>query len=63
MSDLEIFQCYMVGSYVYSVYHNKKDFNDHKITGDEDTFYYILGWNIQQSYSEAYNHIIDNIIE
>ena len=59
MSDLEIFQCYRAGSYVYSKY---KEFNDHEITGDENTFYYILGWNIQQSYPEAYNHIIDNII-
>ena len=62
MSDLEIFQCYMVGSYVYSKYKEISD-TKHKITGDENTFYYILGWNIQQSYSEAYNHIIDNLIE
>ena len=58
--DRKIFQCYLVGSYVYSIY--KKNTGGIKINGDKDSFYFILGWHIQQSYPQVYNSISNNLI-
>ena len=57
--DADTLQCYLVGNYVYSVY--KKKTGGIKIDGDENTFYYVLGWNVKQAYPESYDYIVDRL--
>lgn len=53
--DPDMFKCYWVGSYVYSIY--KERTGGIEITGDVDIFYYILGWNIQHSFPAVFDYV------
>jgi hypothetical protein len=51
---------YLVGSYIYHKYsENYKHIN---MTGDRNTFFYVLGWHINQSFPDAYIQIHNTII-
>ncbi len=55
----DVFSDYLIGLYVYNIYTN---FNiEINITGDEDIFYYVLGWHINQSYPDIYNKLIKSL--
>ena len=51
---------YLVGSYIYSIYKEKT--RGFEITGDFDTFCFVLGWHIQQTFPEAYEYLVLNNI-
>ncbi len=57
--DKDTIKTCMVGSYVYDVFKTKN--NEHKITGDPDKFFYVLGWHIQQSYPKIYKKIRERL--
>jgi hypothetical protein len=54
--DLDTLQRYMVGMHVYSVY--EKETGGIDITGDQTSFYFILGTIIKDTYPQCYQNLL-----